>query len=610
MNKPTEAPHPFEFSLGQPAGLTALDIDVIKLTAQYTALNGREFLGGLAQREQRNPLFDFLKPTHVLFSYFTTLVDAYVKVANPTEELLQRSHVKSDRMKLLEAAVQRWEWTRAEEERKKRNAMEADAEKLAFQSIDWSDFTVVETIDFPENELLDVVGITGYGFGGLSIHGNTDERILDGDSGMDNGKINGDEVGDEEKKSMSVTAISRGLQRVKQLKDSADEGEEMEVEGHEDELVNQVEEDVDINVVSDYVPRVATGTTGVLTMIDPLTGKSVPVNEMGEHMRVQLIDPRWKIETQRFQEKQRETSYAEGASIADSLKRFAKKRTDIFSSGAGEATTSRSGGGNEDPSTKRGKSSTDDDDTQDETWEGGQPTPLSTSFPTGLPSAPPAPPVRQAFQPMQLPPPTMSAPQPQLQPFQPAMIPLPPTLPQTAPAPRMPLPTPPSLGAAYPPFPPSSVPFPPLPQQPMVGMPPSHPLQPLPPPMVPLPVPLPTPPSISASTHASSSFFPPTNELAAKFPNGITINVIVPNDSTNSNWLFNGQTLSVTLPVTATIKDLKEKISPQLGDMPTNKQQIKDPASGFLKDASTLVSLNISNGYTLELSAKTRGGRK
>jgi splicing factor 3A subunit 1 len=37
-------------------------------------------LAGLAQREQRNPQFDFLKPTHLLFSYFTGLVDAYTKV--------------------------------------------------------------------------------------------------------------------------------------------------------------------------------------------------------------------------------------------------------------------------------------------------------------------------------------------------------------------------------------------------------------------------------------------------------------------------------------------------------------------------------------------------
>jgi len=61
-------------------GVSNVDVDVIKLTAQFTAVSGRHFLAGLAQREQRNPQFDFLKPTHLLFSYFTGLVDAYTKV--------------------------------------------------------------------------------------------------------------------------------------------------------------------------------------------------------------------------------------------------------------------------------------------------------------------------------------------------------------------------------------------------------------------------------------------------------------------------------------------------------------------------------------------------
>ena len=38
-----------------PEGLTALDLDVIKLTAQFVARNGRAFLTGLAQREAANP---------------------------------------------------------------------------------------------------------------------------------------------------------------------------------------------------------------------------------------------------------------------------------------------------------------------------------------------------------------------------------------------------------------------------------------------------------------------------------------------------------------------------------------------------------------------------
>jgi hypothetical protein len=34
-------------------------------------------------------------------------------------------------------------------------------------------------------------------------------------------------------------------------------------------------------------------------MIDPVSGKAVPVDEVGEHMRIQFLDPRWREEQRR-----------------------------------------------------------------------------------------------------------------------------------------------------------------------------------------------------------------------------------------------------------------------------------------------------------------------
>jgi len=61
---------PDQFNVSHPV-LANVDSDVIKLTAQFVAKNGQRFLQGLTEREQRNPQFDFLKPTHGLFGYFT-----------------------------------------------------------------------------------------------------------------------------------------------------------------------------------------------------------------------------------------------------------------------------------------------------------------------------------------------------------------------------------------------------------------------------------------------------------------------------------------------------------------------------------------------------------
>jgi splicing factor 3A subunit 1 len=71
--------------------MTQLELDTIKLTAQFVAKNqSKHFLQKLTQQEARNPRFDFLKPTHQNFAYFTTLIEQYSRVLLPRSDMLQR----------------------------------------------------------------------------------------------------------------------------------------------------------------------------------------------------------------------------------------------------------------------------------------------------------------------------------------------------------------------------------------------------------------------------------------------------------------------------------------------------------------------------------------
>jgi hypothetical protein len=72
---------------------------MIKLTAQFVARNGKNFLTGLSSREHTNPQFSFLKPTHSLFGFFTSLCDAYSRVLMPP---------KGTRDRLQKDATDRW----------------------------------------------------------------------------------------------------------------------------------------------------------------------------------------------------------------------------------------------------------------------------------------------------------------------------------------------------------------------------------------------------------------------------------------------------------------------------------------------------------------------
>jgi hypothetical protein len=92
----------------------------MKLTAQYSAASGANFLYGLSTREYKNPQFDFLKQTHPLFAYFMSLVKQYTMAIKPAPELRQRLQaVSKDRNIVLERAVHRTEYERAQEEKKR-----------------------------------------------------------------------------------------------------------------------------------------------------------------------------------------------------------------------------------------------------------------------------------------------------------------------------------------------------------------------------------------------------------------------------------------------------------------------------------------------------------
>ncbi len=68
------------------------------------ARNGKGFLTELAQREARNVDFNFLKPTHSMFGFFTALTDAYSRALMPPAEVSEG---------LRRDAVDRWAAARA-----------------------------------------------------------------------------------------------------------------------------------------------------------------------------------------------------------------------------------------------------------------------------------------------------------------------------------------------------------------------------------------------------------------------------------------------------------------------------------------------------------------
>ena len=104
----------------------------------------------------------------------------------------------------------------------------------------------------------------------------------------------------------------------------------------------------------------------------------------------------------------------------------------------------------------------------------------------------------------------------------------------------------------------------------------------------------------------------PAEVFAAKYPGPIHLVITVGASADLPTWnLQAGQIFHVNVPVNTSVKELKELLfSGYLNGMPSGKQQLKVAEIGFLKDTSTLAAMNIEDGATIELSAKSRGGKK
>ncbi|EGZ25148.1 hypothetical protein PHYSODRAFT_481939 [Phytophthora sojae] len=540
--KELEPPPEEKFIIKHPS-LSALDQEIMYLTAQYTALSGSSFLSGLATREQRNPQFDFLKPTHPLFAYFTALVESYTLVLAKQDAQMKRIEEGMERMKVLDRCVHRMEWQRTEQERKDKEAAESDAERRALAQIDWHDFVVVETITF------------------------------DGD----------DDLG-------AAAAAGDG-----------------EAKGSDDEDMDMEEDDDDepkpgIKVVENYVPQ-ATAMTAQQPLLS-VDGKTLSSAEANEHMRILLMNPKWREETQRHLEKQKESSYAAGSAIADSLRRFATKRADIFASSAEEearllqATTAPTAAEQQQRQQQQQHQEPREDDMEEDSDEEEKKSAPAEEAPSqpGFSEAGQLPPGA----PMAQPPPGMSAPMVSVPMMgapgmgagsgPPSMMP-----PHMQVAPGMSS-GPPGIGAG----------------PPGVSGPPGEDLEPA-----------------AKRQRTGGSSLLPENEFAIRHPGAVRLVVKVPNDPDNAQWKLEGQTLNVEVDVKDNMRTLKQKLmvsflavlqcSPpltmlsilqaDLQNMPVNKQQLKF-SMGFVKDTLTCAHYNFVNGTVLELSVRQRGGRR
>ena len=89
-------------------------------------------------KEARNSQFDFLKPAHGLFNYFTKLVEQYTKILIPSKELLSKlSHDIDNQQKIMDEVNYRVEWVKHQlrERAKEEEAVEKERGKSTEKTV-------------------------------------------------------------------------------------------------------------------------------------------------------------------------------------------------------------------------------------------------------------------------------------------------------------------------------------------------------------------------------------------------------------------------------------------------------------------------------------------
>jgi splicing factor 3A subunit 1 len=616
---PKEPPSEFEF-IADPPSISALDLDIVKLTAQFVARNGRQFLTQLMNREQRNFQFDFLRPQHSLFQYFTKLLEQYTKVLIPPKSMQQRLRDEAKSAKaVLEQVKYRAEWLRYQEAQKAKQEEILERERVAYAQIDWHDFVVVETVDYQPFEIGNFPPPTTPEEVGARLL--IQERFEEGeDIEM---QLESD---DEETAQAADEGLSTMQDRTGQRKgDGRDDNrvqdmeEESSDEDGDDKNQPQIQPPLppipDKVVVKKYDPKqavkVTRPTVGDDYLISPITGEKIPASKVQEHMRIGLLDPRWveQRDKQVSDKMNQETVYAAGSAIDASLKLLAERRTDIFGVG--------------DEETAIGKKIGEEDVRKDEkvTWDGhtssveaatraaranitleeqihqihkvkgllpdeekekigpknvvggskSQNKVTAAAIISAKPQANPNPVPQQ---------PTMLAQQASIM-----MMPAPPMAPMRPP-PLM-MAAPPPMGGFVTPM---------AQMGPPMGMQVKHPGD----------GPSEDEPSNKKMRNEDSLI--PEEVFLSRNPNPVAIKIAIPMMPEKAEWKLTGQMLTLNVPLAESVSSIKSKILEET-NMPPAKQKLFYDGM-FFKDSNTLAYYNIITGAVIQLQVKERGGRK
>ncbi|KAF2270965.1 hypothetical protein CC78DRAFT_506415 [Lojkania enalia] len=364
-NKPKGPPEPpkFRFSARMP-NISAKDLEILRTTALWTARNGENWLKDLRNREGGNFQFDFLRPNHSFHQYFRALIDQYEILLR--EESTVQARIEElrrnieNRFNVLDKAKQRAEYVKYVSQLREKEEKRQEDEKKEYASIDWQDFEVIATITFDESDdLIDLPPPTSLNDlqsasletkAQMSLSSRRIEEAAPDEQSYYNVSQRAPPVQPPVPSAMpmpmpmSMTPPGQPMYQPPPppppmavqtpAKTVREEEEEHTTRERHTERERSAQAQAaamgstaPMRIRTDYVPRAK--KSNVAMAICPNCKQQIPAMELEEHIRIELLDPRWKEQREKAESRYASTNLST-ADVANNLKRFASMRDDIY----------------------------------------------------------------------------------------------------------------------------------------------------------------------------------------------------------------------------------------------------------------------------------------
>lgn len=387
--KPAGPPKPpdFQFSARMP-NISAQDLEVVKLTALFVAKNGRQFMTALSQREAGNYQFDFLRPNHSLHNFFQHLIDQYSMLLRAggidgeggkvqQERIAELQHNVDDKYHILTRAKQRAEWLKHQEDEKQKKEEEEEKERITYAQVDWHDFVVVETVVFTEADdqanLPPPTSLSDLQYASLeqkarvsvSASLRIEEAMPDDEDHSYNGypsqptySLPQHPAYPPQQQAYQPVHTPTPPQAAYRMAPpppppngtTREDEEARKIREREEARLRMQQAQAEakggatpMKIKDNYVPRAAQRTAhrqgaAQQMALCPNCKQQVPMGELEEHMRIELLDPSWKEQKAKSDSRYATTNLSH-SDVANNLKRFASQRGDLFDGVTGQPIT-------------------------------------------------------------------------------------------------------------------------------------------------------------------------------------------------------------------------------------------------------------------------------